>query len=648
MLKNKYDDSIYTVAFCGLPSSGKSTMINSLIGERILQSGVCRTTTEMTELSEKIICSDDGCKFISIDLPGICDSEEKDTKFNDMTYDTIKRANLICFVSDVNKAFITTHERDEYFKIKKILQDLEADSGKIYNICIFLTKCDFCEHRPKESKKPPPKKSKKKYEELSDDEGEDTDLTDLVMGVREKMKNEDIYLFNAYGRIEHIDKLTKNKKKISAKLKKIVKGGAKEYNIEFNIKKYYENYDKKQEISYRDKYKYYFESFLNNGTKIDKIIESFENLTEIDKFDNIKVYLENTNNYKYFQLVHTITTLHPLYYNWNERNMQNEFAYFFFQCYVNILNDSQFSMSQNLTLELDVKLCWDNIQKYFEDIADKTKYDIMVNEVIFKNGLFYQNHAHHTTFIQKCFLQPGGFIKYNFEENFNDFISKCCSVEFNSFYTKMINAWRPICLQIPENITKEPTHYQYTCDCPNDIKMKKNEVVVGDYWYSNKKHDWCTLCDNTYCTEQKSTMIDYSKMMAEIDIYLQQFEEHIFDPSYILYNKLQLLQYIFNTPPERMGRTMHDHHFLRYDVENIAGQTKYQCIVSKIINHSKYIKLVKKFYRTLINMSKDIINIKELNVVSIDELLYKIDNQNDNLLASSNNESLNSSNSDDE
>ena len=35
-----------TVGFVGLPSAGKSTLINALAGRRVLQSGVCRTTTE--------------------------------------------------------------------------------------------------------------------------------------------------------------------------------------------------------------------------------------------------------------------------------------------------------------------------------------------------------------------------------------------------------------------------------------------------------------------------------------------------------------------------------------------------------------------------------------------------------------------------
>ena len=54
--------SEFTIAFIGLPSSGKSSIINSLIGKRILESGICRTTTEYN-LLDNIIDDDDNNKF---------------------------------------------------------------------------------------------------------------------------------------------------------------------------------------------------------------------------------------------------------------------------------------------------------------------------------------------------------------------------------------------------------------------------------------------------------------------------------------------------------------------------------------------------------------------------------------------------------
>ena len=194
----------YIVAFCGLPSSGKSTLINSLIGERILHTGVSRTTTEQRILPE--ITDDDNNKFTAIDLPGICDSEEKDTKFDKLTEDNIKKANLICFVSDVNKSFITTHEMNKFLKLKDIVKNIENEDGKIYDIVVILSKCDYEENKNKNNgiiKKTIKTISNTFYKygkEISDSD-EDTDLGDLIKTVRKKkLHNEQIILFNAFGR----------------------------------------------------------------------------------------------------------------------------------------------------------------------------------------------------------------------------------------------------------------------------------------------------------------------------------------------------------------------------------------------------------------------------------------------------------------
>ena len=130
--------SKFTVAFIGLPSSGKSSIINSLIGKRILESGICRTTTEYN-LLDNIIEDDNNNKFQVMDLPGICDSEEHNVNFNELTNKHIINANLIIWISDVNKVFITTYKVNEY---NRILDDASNETGKLYYLIIMLSKCD--------------------------------------------------------------------------------------------------------------------------------------------------------------------------------------------------------------------------------------------------------------------------------------------------------------------------------------------------------------------------------------------------------------------------------------------------------------------------------------------------------------------------
>src|SRR3989338_2706610 len=113
----------FNIAVIGLPSSGKSTMINSLIKQRVLQSGVCRTTTDIHYIgSENEFnfpnerfhrhhpISDDGINFSIIDLPGIADSEntKKEKSFDEMTSAWIEKADIVMWTSDIQTAFITT------------------------------------------------------------------------------------------------------------------------------------------------------------------------------------------------------------------------------------------------------------------------------------------------------------------------------------------------------------------------------------------------------------------------------------------------------------------------------------------------------------------------------------------------------------
>ena len=80
---------IPTIGLIGLVSTGKSTIINSLIGKRLLQSGVLQTTTHVSlighnkifdildehfYLEDVKLVSDDGYKFNIVDFIGISDN----------------------------------------------------------------------------------------------------------------------------------------------------------------------------------------------------------------------------------------------------------------------------------------------------------------------------------------------------------------------------------------------------------------------------------------------------------------------------------------------------------------------------------------------------------------------------------------------
>ena len=277
---NKSD---YIVAFVGLPSSGKSSIINSLIFKRVLQSGVCRTTTEVKLIEEEIF-DDDNNKFKVIDLPGICDSEETDNDFNVLTYNHVTDANLIIWVSDVHKAFITTHEVNEYYKLKKYLKDIEDDTGRLYNVIIMLSKCN----------KDITATKKVKPEIISaeiEDSDEDTDINDMIDNVKNKFKDEDIILFNAYGRSYYHKNSSDILKKFVSRMLNISNN-----NINFNISKYIKNSIEYQEESYYTKFSEIYNAYLTDDKLNNKLIFALYKVDIYNISQHLKKIIEYFNH----------------------------------------------------------------------------------------------------------------------------------------------------------------------------------------------------------------------------------------------------------------------------------------------------------------------------------------------------------------
>lgn len=218
------------ICLVGLPSAGKSSIINSLIGKRKAQSGVSRTTTTQV-LFEKCV-SDDDVKYNIYDLPGIADVEDTDFKYDQVIFDTIKKCNLVIWVSDISKAFITNHEKKEFEKIKDYIDKIAIENGIPVQLVILLSKVD---KELMEEKKEQPKKWSKRVVD-SDDEldcKEDTTIFDMWKTVTGMFKDIDVMLFNAYGRSYY-------NRSSSEKLKQFVKSyNPQNVNIDFNIKKYH-------------------------------------------------------------------------------------------------------------------------------------------------------------------------------------------------------------------------------------------------------------------------------------------------------------------------------------------------------------------------------------------------------------------------
>ena len=345
------------IAFIGLPSAGKSTLVNSITGKRLLKSGVCRTTLKPHVIGDKNIFnlpeenynmenleSDDNIEYTVIDLPGLADSENKstETNFDTLTLEWIKKADIIFWVSDIRSAFITRYEKEEFEKIEKYLKDERCKTGKYYQLAIMLSKYDCDDDNNTTIISTDIIKG-----ELVD-ETEDTttkDCYDRVIRLFSPEKYK-IIKFNAFGRID-------NNPKSSSNLKQFYKkyfGSSSNINTDFTLKWSLHNYNEKaQNCLLSSIINYYFYNFD------DKNLDTYSK----DSIDNFNKIINKLNDEKLlrqlldFLLIDSDNKVSeqslPLVY---DKNIWNKFIEIYmkpskiFEKIINTINYKEISLEQ--------------------------------------------------------------------------------------------------------------------------------------------------------------------------------------------------------------------------------------------------------------------------------------------------------------
>jgi hypothetical protein len=186
-------------------------MLNALAGKHLLRTGTCRTTTEPALIArdpafglawhESELASDDGVELRAIDLPGITDAENEGGTFDAMALEWAKRCDVVCWVSDVRTAFLTTHEKSEWHRLKAALQRKADFDGSLYQTCVVLTKCDASPFGT--SDRSYKKETRRGVGGELECDDEETTIEDCVARVSRVLGDERIVRFNAFGRIVH-------------------------------------------------------------------------------------------------------------------------------------------------------------------------------------------------------------------------------------------------------------------------------------------------------------------------------------------------------------------------------------------------------------------------------------------------------------
>lgn len=244
------------LACAGLPSAGKSTLINSILGARLLETGVCRTTSEpcvlSAEYSVPYACewkraegleSDDGVRLCIVDLPGVADAENTGTEsnFTELTLKWASICDIVVWVTDVRTCFLTTHEKLEYERLKTTLQAVANREGKLFQFCIVTTKCDV--DVDVGAKRAAQAKQRTFYPGEITSEHEDTTVHDCLARAKRLFPDDHLLPFNAFGRILARSDSSEALRALATRLAP----GSSKLNVDFNMMWALQDIDEKRQ-----------------------------------------------------------------------------------------------------------------------------------------------------------------------------------------------------------------------------------------------------------------------------------------------------------------------------------------------------------------------------------------------------------------
>ena len=353
------------VGLTGLPSAGKSTMINAIAGKRVLRSGVCRTTLDVHLIGEENkfnfpperfhqhnIRDDDDNPLIFLDLPGVADSENKGSEVNydEMTQAWITNCDVILWLTDITTAFLTTHELEEFTKIYDALRKNSLETGTYYHIAVVLTKCNFHESGCGTSSSSPSLKSTLPSlgDEIESDE-EETTLEDCVIRVEnifEKYDEKvDIIKFNAFGRIFHH---SGSSYRLINMVKKTMKG-AFYVNTAFSLQFAIDQHETKQQLqlflSLRDHH------FKQTPLSKERITDVYAKINDPDVLAKLMRYLITPDVIPLktaLEVAKLIGYSNKMEMVYDSLEQEIKYSKHAFNCLVNIVGDNNMNLYRNM------------------------------------------------------------------------------------------------------------------------------------------------------------------------------------------------------------------------------------------------------------------------------------------------------------
>ena len=404
---------------------------------------------------------------------------------------------------------MTTYEVNEYNKLKKYIKDFSDISGKLYYVIIMLSKCDKNLNSVK--------KDKIKNNNEIEDSDEDTNINDLIIKVKNKFPEEDIILYNAYGRSCHNEKTSSTLKKFIEKMIDVPT----KFNILFDISKYILNFSDKQEKLYFDKFIIRYNSIIIINSDYDDIVFLFwmkitnnEQLNHLMKIRNDKF----DNNYNIFKFINLVI----------ENNQE----------YLKIINLKLIDYYKDILINNDYIDTVDNYYRRLNHYKDYTQDDInklfinifkqssLLDQTEIYTKLFQDDFDYDKTYLIISSIHSEGYNKedFKFTNIFNCYIKTLkygsdYGRSFCHFYSKILL----IINKIPIYINNDYIEHNYI-----------EHTIEAHILLIEKKYDYNISYDKTLTLSEK------------FNIFLNYLNKLNEDNDYILLNKLQIINVLFS------------------------------------------------------------------------------------------------------